>query len=53
MNEAAKPKGALEFVVVSSVKKLVAAAAELSQLKTMSAVDWKKRVNAIASGSVK
>ena len=53
LNEAAKPKGAVEFVVVSSVKKLIAAAAELSQLKTMSAVDWKKRVNAIASGSAK
>jgi hexosaminidase len=51
LNEAAKPKGAVEFVVVSSVKKLVAAAAELPQLKTMSAVEWKKRVIAIASGS--
>jgi hexosaminidase len=53
LTEAAKPKGAVEFVVVSSVKKLVTAATELQQLKTMSAVEWNKRVNSIASGSAK
>jgi hexosaminidase len=49
LTDAAKPKGALELVVVSSVRKLVAAASELPQLKTMSALEWKNLVNTKAS----
>jgi hypothetical protein len=44
LDEAAKPKAALEFPVVGSVRVLVVAAAELPQLKTMAPVDWKKMV---------
>jgi len=44
LNEAAKPKGALEFVVISSLTKLVNAAAELPHLKSMSRAESEKRV---------
>ena len=53
LTEAAKPKGAVELVVVSSVRKLVVAAAELPQLKNMSALEWKRRVNSIATEPAK
>jgi hexosaminidase len=49
LDEAAKPKAALEFVVILSVRKLVIAAAELPQLKTSSPTDWKKRVTTLAN----
>jgi hexosaminidase len=49
LTDAAKPKGAVELVVVSSVRKLVTAASELPQLKTMSALEWKNLVNTKAS----
>ena len=49
LDEAAKPKAALEFVVITSVRKLVIAAAELPQLKTTSPADWKKRITTLAS----
>ena len=45
LNEAAKPKAALEFVVVTSVRKLVIAAAELPQLRSTTPAEWKKRVD--------
>jgi hexosaminidase len=51
--EAAKPKGAVELVVVMSVQQLVTAATELSQLKTMSSAEWKKHVSALVSGSAR
>jgi hexosaminidase len=44
LDEAAKPKAALEFPAVASVRALVVAAVELQQLKTMTTVDWKKLV---------
>jgi len=44
IEEAAKPKAALEFPAVASVRALVVAAVELQQLKTMTTVDWKKLV---------
>lgn len=53
LDEAAKPKAALEFVVIPSVRKLVIAAAELSQLKSMTAADWKKQVTTLAGPSKK
>ena len=48
-----KPKAALEFPTVPGVKKLVIAAAEQSELKNMSALDWKKRVVTIATSPAK
>jgi hexosaminidase len=53
LDEASKPKAALEFPVVTSVKSLVVAAVELPQLKNMSTAEWKKRVTSLASGSAK
>ena len=52
LDEAAKPKAALEFVVISSLRKLVIAAAELPQLKTTTPAEWKKRVTTIAGSTV-
>jgi hexosaminidase len=49
LDEAAKPKAALEFVVVTSVRKLVIAAAELPQLRATSPAEWKKRVTTLAT----
>ena len=49
LDEASKPKAALEFVVIPSVRKLVIAAAELPQLNSMPVSDWKKRINTLAS----
>jgi hypothetical protein len=49
LDEAAKPKAALEFVVITSVRKLVIAAAELPELRTTAPAEWKKRVNALAT----
>lgn len=49
LDEAAKPKAALEFVVITSVRKLVIAAAELSQLRSTRPEEWKQRVNMMAS----
>jgi hexosaminidase len=49
LDEAAKPYGALEFVVIPSLRKLVIAAAEVHRLETMSAADWNKRVLTLAN----
>ena len=49
LDEAAKPKAALEFVVITSVRKLVIAAAELPQLNSTTPAEWKKRVNVKAT----
>jgi hypothetical protein len=49
LDEAAKPSAALEFVVITSVRKLVIAAAELPQLKSTNPAEWKKRVTMMAS----
>ena len=51
LDEATKPKAALEFVVITSVRKLVIAAAELPQLKTTAPAEWKKRVTTLATPS--
>jgi len=53
LDEAAKPKAALAFVVIPSVRKLVIAAAELSELKSTAPPEWKKRVTTLANPSVK
>jgi hexosaminidase len=49
LDEAAKPSAALEFVVTTSVRKLVIAAAELPQLKSTTPAEWKKRITTVAS----
>jgi hexosaminidase len=49
LDEAAKPKAALEFVVIKSVRKLVIAAGELPQLRSMTPVEWNKRVMTLAN----
>jgi hypothetical protein len=51
LDEAAKPKAALEFVVITSVRKLVIAAAELPQLRGTTPAEWKKRVTTLATPS--
>jgi hexosaminidase len=51
LDEAAKPKAALEFVVITSVRKLVIAAAELPQLRSTVPAEWKKRVIMMANPS--
>lgn len=53
LDEAAKPKAALEFPVVPGVRKLVVAAAERSELQKMTPAEWQRRVNALATTSVK
>ena len=51
LDEAAKPRAALEFVVITSVRKLVIAAAELPQLNSTTPAEWKKRVTTMAGPS--
>jgi hexosaminidase len=51
LDEAAKPKAALEFVVITSVRKLVIAVAELPQLNSTTPAEWKKRVTIMAGPS--
>ncbi len=53
LDEAAKPKAALEFVVILNLRKLVIAAAELPQLKSTTPAEWKELVNKLASPPVK
>lgn len=48
LDEAAKPKAAVELAVVPSVKRLVVAAAELPRLKTMTVSEWREHVKTIA-----
>jgi hexosaminidase len=53
LDEAAKPKAALEFVVVGNVRKLVIAAAELPQLKSSTPAEWRQRVMRLANPTIK
>ena len=48
LDDAAKPKAAIEFVVITDVRKLVIAAAELPQLSSTTPAEWKKRVTIMA-----
>jgi hexosaminidase len=47
--EAAKPKAALEFPVVTAVRRLVVAAAELPRLGQLSPAAWKTHVETLAA----
>ncbi len=49
LQEAAKPKAALEFPMMTAVKELVIAAAELPQLQNTSPQEWRERVKALAT----
>ncbi|MFN2513343.1 MAG: beta-N-acetylhexosaminidase [Pyrinomonadaceae bacterium] len=49
LDEAAKPYGALEFVVILSVRKLVMAAAELPQLRKMTQAEWREHIKKLAT----
>src|SRR5207244_9466065 len=49
LDEAAKPKAALEFVVITSVRKLVIAATELPELRSITPAEWHRRITTIAS----
>jgi hypothetical protein len=53
LDEAAKPHGALEFVVIPSVRKLVIAAAEVHRLETMKVDEWNKHVSTLATPAKK
>jgi hexosaminidase len=50
MDEATKPYGALEFVVIPSMRKLIIAAAESQRLQTMSATEWNEHVKKVVAG---
>ena len=49
LDQAAKPDGALEFVVIPTLRKLVIAAAEVHRLEIMKADEWNKHVSTLAS----
>jgi hexosaminidase len=49
LEQAAKPKAALEFPIIPSVKELIIAASELPQLKTLMPHEWRKRVKQLAT----
>jgi hexosaminidase len=53
LEQAAKPKAALEFANIRSVKMLVIAAAELPSLQQLSPADWKAHVKALANPPAK
>jgi hexosaminidase len=50
---AAKPKAAVEFAIIPSVRQLVIAAAELSSLQQLSPAEWKARVTSMAKSQPK
>jgi hexosaminidase len=53
LDNAAKPKAALEFAVIPSVRQLVIAAAELSRLEQMTPTEWKAQVRTLAAPPAK
>ena len=48
LDEITKPKAALEFAVVSGVKMLIVAAAEMPNLKNVSPTERRERIRKIA-----
>jgi hexosaminidase len=53
LEQAAKPKAALEFANIRSVKLLVIAASELDSMHQLSPADWKAKVKTLANPSAK
>lgn len=51
LEQAAKPKAALEFAIIQSVKELIIAAYELPQLKTMPPAEWRKSVKQLVAAA--
>jgi hexosaminidase len=49
LDDAAKPKAALEFPFITSLRELIVAAYEQPQLKNMTAADWRNRVRQLAA----
>ncbi len=49
LSQAARPRDALEIVIIPALRQLVIAAAESPQLKTSSPGDWLKRVKTLAA----
>lgn len=49
LDEAAKPKAALEFPFVPSIRQLIVAACESPRLQTMTAAEWKEHVKQLAA----
>jgi hexosaminidase len=49
LEQAAKPKAAVELMVVQPIRELVVAAVEQEKRKTMSAEEWKKHVKTLAA----
>lgn len=49
LEEAAKPKGALELAILPAARELVFAAAELSSLQPTNREDWRRRVKQLAN----
>jgi hexosaminidase len=49
LENAAKPKAALEFAVIPSLRQLVIAASELPRLKEMTPAEWKAQVKLLAA----
>jgi hexosaminidase len=50
LDQASKPRpAAVELAVIPSVKQLIIAAAEISELKNMASAEWKKRVQTMAA----
>ncbi|MDX6695518.1 MAG: hexosaminidase [Blastocatellia bacterium] len=49
IENAAKPKGALEFAVIPSMRQLVIAASELPRLKEMTPAEWRAHVKTLAA----
>jgi hexosaminidase len=53
LEQAAKPKAAVEFAVIKSVRALVFAASELPSLKQTTPAEWKARVKTLAAPPAK
>jgi hexosaminidase len=53
LDEAAKPKAALEFAFMPALRELVVAAYEQSQLKTSTPAEWRGRVRQLATPAKK
>jgi len=49
LEQIAKPKAALEFPVIPSVRQLVVAASEMSRLKQLTPADWRAQVRTLAA----
>ncbi|MGH9943361.1 MAG: family 20 glycosylhydrolase, partial [Pyrinomonadaceae bacterium] len=49
LEQAAKPKAALEFPVIPSVRQLIVAAYEMPRLKTMTQAEWRAHVKQLAT----